>query len=42
MASSQRHSQAFGILTFGSFSAERVDAAVTAEQGATCAGRYYK
>lgn len=42
MASSQRHSETFGILTSDSFSAEWVDAAVTAEQGATCAGSYYK
>lgn len=42
MASSQRHSQAFGILTFDSFSAEQVGAGVTAEQGATHAGSYSK
>lgn len=38
MASCQGHSQAFGLLAFDSLSAEWVDAGVTAEQGATCAG----
>lgn len=41
MASSQRPSQAFGILSFDSLSAEWIDA-MTAEQGATRAGIYYK
>lgn len=38
MASSQGLSQAFRILAFDSLCAEWVDAGMTAEQGATCAG----
>lgn len=42
MAASQRHSLAFGVLTLGSPYAEQIGAAVTAEQGATCARSYDK
>lgn len=42
MASSQRHSQAFLVLTLDLSCAEQVGASVTAEQGATCARSYYK